>query len=115
MEKEIKLYHFFAWSNHNGWQHLGLIDGYETYEECHMDNRFHIQGDNKRDKFKIMKLNDVFVSDVVKCKECGKEVNHNEELTHPEYCSQDCWDNKFANVSSPENSQQIKKLGKANG
>ena len=26
------------------------------------------------------------------CKECGKEVNHESKMTHPEYCSQDCWD-----------------------
>jgi len=26
------------------------------------------------------------------CKECGKEVNHENKMTHPEYCSQDCWD-----------------------
>jgi len=49
----IKLYHFFAWSNSYGWQHLGSTDGYETLEECEKDNQLTIE---TRDKCKVMKL-----------------------------------------------------------
>jgi hypothetical protein len=55
MQTKIKLYHFFAWGNSRGWQHLGYVDGYSTYTDCYEDNEFYIE---KRDKWKIMKLVD---------------------------------------------------------
>lgn len=53
MTEKIRLYHFFAWSNHYGWQHLGSTDGYETLKELKEDMKFTIES---RDKYKIMKL-----------------------------------------------------------
>ncbi len=57
MRQEIPLYHFHAWSDYYGWQHLGATDGYMTYEECYNDNLFHIK-DGGRIKWQISKLQD---------------------------------------------------------
>ena len=54
----IPRFHFFAWSNHYGWQHLGSTDGYMTYEECYNDNEFYIKHEG-RDDWRIMELKDV--------------------------------------------------------
>ena len=54
MKENISLYHFFAWSNHYGWQHLGHSDGYDSYDECYKENKFYIN--KPREKWKIMKL-----------------------------------------------------------
>ena len=53
MQKHIALFHFFRWSEHYGWQHLGATDGYDSYEKCRKDQEFTI---NNGDKYKIMKL-----------------------------------------------------------
>ena len=54
MRKEnISLYHFFSFSDYYGWQHLGMVDGYDSIKETKKDQEFNIKDSTK---WKIMKL-----------------------------------------------------------
>lgn len=54
IQENIKLFHFYAWSDSYGWQHLGCSDGYNSYDECHGSNLFYIRESGNDEKLKLL-------------------------------------------------------------
>ena len=47
------------------------------------------------------------------CVECGKEVDHENKMLHPDYCSQECWDKKLSDTfDKPKEKPEEKKDGR---
>jgi len=55
--------------------------------------KFKVWGERNQEGTMI--IESINCGDAIYCKECGKLVDHNDKMLHPEYCSQDCWDKKF--------------------